>query len=102
MSIPKDVSQILDLHFTPRIDCFTVLVSLLLLLLQTCRRLFECLFISVFTGNIHISHHLVGVTYYILDATALAVPFLKAEKTDGGSNAFFVFLGGEVGKRKKE
>lgn len=60
------------------------------------------MFISVFTGNIHISHHLVGVTYYILDATALAVPFLKAEKTDGGSNAFFVFLGGEVGKRKKE
>ena len=85
-SIPKDVSQILDLRFTARIDCFTVLVSLLLLLLQTCRRLFECLFISVFTGSIHISHYLVGVTYYILDATALAVPFLKAEKIDGGND----------------
>lgn len=76
------LAQILDLHYTPHISCFTVLVSLLLLLVQCCRRLFECLFISVFTGKIHLSHYLVGLFYYVLDATALAVPLLGEEKID--------------------
>lgn len=82
------VSQILGLRFTLHVDCFTVLVSLVLLLVQTCRRLFECLFISVFTGKIHISHYLVGVVFYILDTAAVAVPFLEAERIDQGEDKF--------------
>ena len=76
--------QILDLHYTPCVNCFTVLVSLLLLLVQCCRRLFECLFISVFTGKIHLSHYLVGLFYYVLDAIALASPLLGEKKMDKG------------------
>lgn len=72
--------QMLDLHYTPCVNCFTVLVSLLLLLVQCCRRLFECLFISVFTGKIHLSHYLVGLFYYVLDAIALASPLLGEKK----------------------
>lgn len=76
--------QILDLHYTPCVNCFTVLVSLLLLLVQCCRRLFECLFISVFTGKIHLSHYLVGLFYYVLDAIALASPLLGEKIMDKG------------------
>lgn len=76
--------QILDLHYTPCVNYFTVLVSLLLLLVQCCRRLFECLFISVFTGKIHLSHYLVGLFYYVLDAIALASPLLGKKKMDKG------------------
>lgn len=83
-STTDGVSQVLDLNYTPHVDCFTVLVSLLLLLAQTCRRLFECLFISVFSGKIHMSHYLVGVAFYVLDATSLAAPFFRAEKIDKG------------------
>lgn len=82
------VSRILGLRFTPHVDCFTVLVSLVLLLVQACRRLFECLFISVFTGKIHISHYLVGVVFYILDTAAVAVPFLEAGRIDQGEDKF--------------
>lgn len=74
------VAQLLDLNYNPHVNCFTVLVSLLLLLAQTCRRLFECLFISVFTGKIHILHYLVGVSFYVLDVTSLAAPFLRVER----------------------
>ncbi|XP_068724303.1 polyprenol reductase-like isoform X1 [Montipora capricornis] len=81
-SIPQDLSEILDLHFTPSTDCFTVLLSLLLLLVQTCRRLFESLFVSVFTGKMNVAHYLLGVIYYILDATSLAAPLLQCSKRD--------------------
>ena len=83
-SVPKAMSHILSLHFTPHIDCFTVFVSLFLLLVQTCRRLYECCFISVFSSRIHILHYFVGIAFYILDGAAVAVPFLKAEQIDKG------------------
>ena len=83
-SVPKAMSHILSLHFTPHIDCFTAFVSLFLLLVQTCRRLYECCFISVFSSRIHILHYFVGIAFYILDAAAVAVPFLKAEQIDKG------------------
>lgn len=83
-STTDGVAQILDLNYNPHIDCFTVLVSLLLLLLQTCRRLFECLFISMFSGKIHMSHYLVGVTYYGLDVTSITASFLRVEKKGRG------------------
>lgn len=81
-SMTDDLAQILDLNCNPHVNCFTVLVSLLLLLVQTSRRLFECLFISVFSGKIHLSHFLVGVAYYGLDVTSIAVSFLRVEKKD--------------------
>ncbi|XP_078381124.1 polyprenal reductase-like [Oculina patagonica] len=81
-SITDSFAQLLDLNYTPRVDCFTVLVSLLLLLAQAGRRLFECLFISVFTGRIHISHYLVGIFFYVFDATAMAASFLSVQKID--------------------
>lgn len=83
-SLTDDLAQILDLNFNPHVNCFTVLVSVLLLLVQTSRRLFECLFISVFSGKIHLSHFLVGVAYYGLDVTSIAVSFLREEKKDRG------------------
>ena len=83
-SVPKAMSHILSLHFTSHIDCFTVFVSLFLLLVQTCRRLYECCFISVFSSRIHILHYFVGIAFYILDAAAVAAPFLKAEQIDKG------------------
>ena len=83
-SVPKAMSHILSLHFTPHIDCFTAFVSLFLLLVQTCRRLYECCFISVFSSRIHILHYFVGIAFYILDTAAVAVPFLKAEQIDKG------------------
>ena len=89
-SITDGLSRILDLSYTPHVDCFTVLVSLLLLMVQACRRLFECLFISVFSGKIHMSHYLVGVCYYVLDATALAAPFLGDKKVDKGKYTWFL------------
>lgn len=92
-SITNIVAQVLDLDYNPHVDCFTVLVSLLLLLAQTCRRLFECLFISVFTGKIHISHYLVGVSFYVLDVTSIAASFLRGERIDkGGYPTKILFL----------
>ncbi|KAJ7369669.1 Steroid 5 alpha-reductase 3 [Desmophyllum pertusum] len=98
-STTDGVSQVLDLNYTPHVDCFTVLVSLLLLLAQTCRRLFECLFISVFSGKIHMSHYLVGVAFYVLDATSLAAPFFRAEKIDkaGTSGLEWLYYYGQAG-----
>ena len=83
-STTDGVAQLLDLNYTPHVDCFTVLISLLLLLAQTCRRLFECLFISVFTSKIHVSHYLVGLSFYVLDATSIAASFLRVKKVDKG------------------
>lgn len=83
-SMTDGLAQILNLNYNPHVNCFTVLVSLLLLLVQTCRRLFECLFVSVFSGKIHLSHFLVGVAYYGLDVTSIAVSFLRVEKKHRG------------------
>ena len=83
-STTDGVAQILDLKYNPHVNCFTVLVSLLLMLGQTCRRLFECLFISVFSGKIHLAHYLVGVAYYGLDLASIAASSLTVEKKDRG------------------
>lgn len=83
-STTDGIAQILDLNYNPHVNCFTVLICLLLLLGQTCRRLFECLFISVFSGKIHLLHYLVGVAYYGLDVTSIAASFLRVEKNDRG------------------
>ena len=91
-SIPQDISEILGLHFTPSTDCFTVFLSLVLLLVQTCRRLFESLFVSVFTGKMNVAHYLLGVIYYILDATSLAAPLLQCSKRDEGKGIKVIIL----------
>jgi len=83
-SIPQDMSEIFDLYFTPPINCFTSLLSLVFLLMQTSRRLIESLFISIFTGKMNVAHYLLGVTYYILVSTALAAPFFQSSKSDEG------------------
>lgn len=90
-SVPKAMSHVLSLHFTPHIDCFTIFVSLFLLLVQTCRRLYECCFISVFSSRIHISHYFVGIAFYTLDAASVAVPFFEAEQIDKGK-IMLIFL----------
>ena len=57
----------------------------------------------MFSGRIHISHYLVGVTFYILDATAIAVPFLRAEEIDKGKGKHnFVGIESETKENKKK
>ena len=100
-SIPQDMSEIFDLYFTPPINCFTSLLSLVFLLMQTSRRLIESLFISIFTGKMNVAHYLLGVTYYILVSTALAAPFFQSSKSDEGKdNKGFYFYRGHKRRLK--
>lgn len=54
-----------------------------MLLIQVFRRLLESLFVSVFSGKIHISHYAVGIVFYILTGTSLAHPYLTRLNNTG-------------------
>ena len=49
-----------------KVDCFSVLLTLVLLTFQLIRRLCECLFVSAFSGKMHIGHYVLGLVYYFL------------------------------------
>jgi hypothetical protein len=49
-----------------RVDCFSVLLTLVLLTIQLFRRLYECLFVLSFSGKMHLGHYVIGVLFYFL------------------------------------
>ena len=61
----------------PQVNCASVLLGLLLLLFQVSRRLYECLFVSIFSGRIHIVHYFVGIGFYLLVGATVASPMVK-------------------------
>ncbi|XP_031574504.1 polyprenol reductase-like [Actinia tenebrosa] len=68
--------------YTNNIDCLSVVIGLVLLLIQVSRRLLECVCISVFTGRIHLSHYAVGIVYYVLAGASLVAPFNNMVSAD--------------------
>ena len=68
-------------------DCFSVLLTLVLLKIQQFRRLYESLFVSSFSGKMHIGHYAIGyVFYFLVNITVLAeIPHARAK----GNHIFF-------------
>ena len=62
-------------------DCFSVLLTLVLLKIQQFRRLYESLFVSSFSGKMHIGHYAIGyVFYFMVNITVLAeIPHARAK-----------------------
>ena len=77
------IFHLVTFHRESHVDCFTVLLCLFLLLVQTSRRLFECLFVSTFSGKIHVGHYVAGILFYTLDAASLAAPLLSNHSNEG-------------------
>lgn len=48
------------------LDCFSVLFTLSLLTIQLARRLYESLFVSSFSGEMHLGHYVIGLVFYAL------------------------------------
>lgn len=85
--IQSIASEILTRHPEDKADCVSIALGLVMLLIQVFRRLLESLFVSVFSGRIHVSHYAVGITFYILTGTSIAHPYLtrlnnKRKKND--------------------
>lgn len=72
-------------------DCFSVLLTLALLTIQLFRRLYESLFVSSFSGKMHLSHYVIGVLFYFLvNLTVVAEIPLSLSK---GTMNFFIIVG---------
>ena len=60
---------------------FNQFISLILFILHNCRRLWECLNITLYgDSKIHIGGYLIGITHYVL------VPLSIAAKSDNNNN----------------
>ena len=55
------------------LQCFEVLLALILICCQVVRRLYECVWVNVFSdSNMHIAHYILGLYFYTaLGPTAL-------------------------------
>ena len=60
----KFASTARDNPHTARLDCFTVLLMLILNTIQVTRRLYESLFIASHSGKMHVIHYFVGLLFY--------------------------------------
>ena len=55
------------------IDCFSVMLTLILLTIQQLRRFCECLFVASFSGEMHVAHYALGLMYYFMANLTVAV-----------------------------
>ena len=57
---------IVDTTSPSKVDCSSGFLTLVLLTIQLSRRLYECLFVSSFSGKMHLGHYVIGVLFYFL------------------------------------
>ena len=79
-------------------DCFSILLTLVLLKIQLFRRLYESLFVSSFSGKMHLAHYITGVVFYFMvNITVLAeIPYTHSK----GNHGFFLSKPNQLHKIK--